>query len=323
MKTDHSKLIRFFLAVYFITLLLFICRIVFYTDLKDYINAGKEAAGRDYSEDWILDSKEPVNLYDISAGDMGGSYAVSKVLPDKMLETDAVYFSTSNLCFKVYVADDLIYSYDTKENLTGKGDGVSYHMVGLGVKDEGKTMRLELETAFSNRRGGRINVIQFGPESQFRYYMMSSNSIAEYLSELMVIFGLVVIVICFVAFRKSSSMRSLWGLGLSATLFGVWSLCDTGVAQLLTGSTYACREIVYGIPHLAAFPMMYFVNNVTRLKRKVYPYLSFAISLICFGWLLFSRYVFGTDLHTMTAVIYFSYVSQLLMFVVLLVDNEL
>lgn len=323
MRTDHSKLIKVFLILYFTVLVLFICRIVFFTDFMDFMNAEKVGSGHDYSTDWILDSGETVDLEDVSAGSLGGSFCVSKVLPNEMSETDSVYLSTSNLCFDVYVEGSLIYSYETKENFTGMGDGVSYHMIGLGTKDTGKLMRIELKTAFANGRGGRINEMQFGPEEQFRYYMERSNFMAEYLSVLMVIFGLVAIGFFFVVFRTSTLMSSLWALGLSAVLFGVWSMCDIGIPQLILGTVYACREIVYGIPHLAIFPMIYFINRVTRMQRKIYLYLSFAISLTCFGWLILSRYVFGTDLHTMTVIIYFSYVSSLLLLIVLLVDNEL
>ena len=323
MKLNHSKLIKACLVLYFAVLALFIARIVFHTDLWDFINAGDKDAGREYSADWMLDSGQRVNLHEIYAGDLGGSFVVSKALPDKMLETDSIYLSTSNLCLKVYVADSLIYSYDTKDNLTGSGDGVSYHMIGLGTKDEGQMIRIEAHTAFSDSRGGRINEVQFGSEEQFRYYMIRSNFTAGCLSVLMVIFGIAVIGIFFMIYSSSPKFRSLWGLGISAVLFGVWSLCDTGLPQLLTGTTYSCREIIYGIPHLAAFPMIYFVDYVTRLRRKRYLYLSFAISVTSFVWLVFSRYSFGTDLHTMNGVIYFSYVSELLLLIILLVDNEL
>ncbi len=323
MGNEHSKLIKACFILYLIILILFTCRIYFFTDLKDFINAEREASGRDYTKDWMLDSGECVNLRDISAGSQGGSYTAVKTLPDDVLETDSLYLSTSNLNFNVYVSDALIYSYKTKDNLTGKGDGVSYHMIGLGSKDRGETVRLEGKTAFANKGGGRINEMQFGPEELFRYYLMRSTFAAESLSVLMVIFGMAVIWFFFVVYKSSPKLRSLWALGLSAVLFGAWSLCDTGMPQLLMGSTYACREIVYGIPHLAIFPMIYFVNYVTRLKRNIYLYISFAISIICFGWLLFSRYVFGADLHTMPQLVYFSYVSGLLILVILLVDNEL
>lgn len=323
MKLNHSKLIKAFLILYFAVLVLFVCRIVFFTDSRVFMHAANEDAANDYSSDWMLDSKEAVDLKETTAGDLGGSFTASKVLPDEMLETDSVYLSTSNLCLRVYVADSLIYSYDTRENLTGYGDGVSYHMIGLGTKDEGQIMRIEAKAAFTDGHGGRFNEVFFGPEEQFRYYMMRSNFAAGSLSMLMVIFGLVVIGFFFMVYGSSPRFRSLWALGLSAVLFGVWSLCDTGLLQLFTGITYSCREIVYCVPHLAAFPMIYFVNYVTRLRRKLYPYLSFAISVTSFAWLVFSRYVFGTDLHTMNGVIYFSYVSELLLLIILLVDNEL
>ena len=317
------KKIRVCIIIYFVILAAFLCRVTFFTDLNDFIHAERNAVERDYSKDWMLDSGQQVDLEDISAGGLGGSFVATKILPDKMLETDSVYLSTSNLRFKVYVNDNLIYSYDTRENLTGMGDGVSYHMIGLGVKDEGDTMRIEAETVFASKRGGRINEIQFGSEEQFRYYMMKSNFVAEYLSVLMVIFGLVVIGFFFAVYKNSPKMRSLWALGLSAVLFGLWSMCDIGMPQLHTGVIYACREMVYGIPHLAAFPMIYFISYVTKAKRKLYLYLSFVISVASFGCLLISRYAFGTDLHTMTGVVYFSYISELMLLIIILVDNEL
>ncbi|MBR5337451.1 MAG: diguanylate cyclase [Lachnospiraceae bacterium] len=322
MKTSRLKLINVFLILYFAALAVFVGHIVFFTDLQGFFNAEKDAEKRDFSTDWTLDSGEGLDLDAVFAGNFGGEYSASKKLPDKMLETDSVYLSTSNLRFKVYVDDSLIYSYDTQENFTGLGDGVSYHMIGLGTKDEGATMRIKAETVFTDGHGGRINLIQYGPEELFRYYMTRSNLVPEGLSILMVIFGLIVIALCLALFRKSSIMRSLWALGLSAVLLGLWSLSDTGMPQLLTGTVYACREVIYGIPHLAVFPMIYFVYYITKTRRKIYLYLSFIISVACFGWLLFSRYYFGADIHTMTATVYFSYISELLMMVVILLDNE-
>ena len=321
-KNDHPKLKIICFILYFAALTFFIGRLIFFTDLQDFINAGNKADLYDYSLDWVLDSGELVNLYDISAGSQGGSFCVSKVLPDKMQETDSVYLSTSNLRFSVFVDDNKIYSYETRENLTGKGDGVSYHMIGLGVKDEGNTIRIEAQAAFDDGRGGNINELRYGTEEQFRYYMMRRNLVAESLSVLMVIFGLIAIVVFFVIRRTSPMFRPLWALGLSAVIFGLWSICDTGMPQLLVGNIYTCREIVYLLPFLAIFPMIYFVNCITKTRRNIYLYLSFLISMCCFGWLLFSRYVLGTDLHTMTGPIYFTYVSGITMLTVLLVDNE-
>ncbi len=323
MRKNISIPLKICLTVYFLVLAAFLSRIIFFTDFMDFINIGRTVSSCDYSTDWIIDSGEQVNLKDFAAGSRGGSYSVSKILPDDMLETDSVYLSTSNIKLDIYVDNDLIYSYDTRENLTGKGDGVTYHMIGLGSKDEGKTIRIDIATVFDNRHGGRINEVYFGPEEQFRYYMMRSNLVGDALSALMVVFGIVVLTVYFMVSKTSSVLRSLWALGITAILFGFWSLCDIGMPQLLSGTVYACREVVYGLPHLAIFPLIYFVNYVTRPKRKIFLYLSYGISLSSFAGLVFSRYVFGADLHTMTEVVYFSYVSGLIIFVALLVDNEI
>ncbi|MBR5967121.1 MAG: diguanylate cyclase [Lachnospiraceae bacterium] len=323
MTTKGAKLLNALLILYLIILAAFMSRIIFFTDLKDFAVLDEEAKKHDFSRDWLFDSGEIEGLLDKAAGARGGSYTVTKTLPAKMSENDSVYLSTSNLRFKVYVNDSLIYSYDTVENLTGMGDGVSYHMIGLGTKDENGVMRIEAESVFENNRGGRVNEMWFGPEEQFRYYMLRTNFAGESLSILMIIFGLTVIAIFLFVYKSSLLLRSVWGLGLSAVLFGIWNLADTGMPQLFSGTIYACREIVYGIPHLAVFPMIYFVNYVTKVKRKLYLYLSFVLSVLGFGALMFARFVFGTDLHTMTGLVYFAYISDLLILIVLLIDNEL
>ena len=323
MNKKTSVLTKICVIAYCILLTLFLTRILVFSDLKDFLRSGRNGLSVDFSEGWMLDSGEEVDINNISAGKLGGELKISKALPDTMEETDSIYFSTSNLNFRVYVDGDLIYSYNTRENMTGTGDGVSYHMIGLGIKDEGKTVVIDGKAAFNDGHGGRINIIQYGAEEQFRYYVMKSNMVGLALSVLMVVFGVVVIAFYFGMSRNNTIMRPLWGLGLSAILFGIWSLCDTGVPQLLTGTIYTTREIVYGILHFASFPIIYFIYCITKTKRKTFLYISFLASSFCFGYLLIWRYVFGADFHNMVGVLYCSYATELLIMVVMLVDNEI
>ncbi|MCR5357124.1 MAG: sensor domain-containing diguanylate cyclase [Lachnospiraceae bacterium] len=322
MRSNSTKLIRVTLIVYFVILVLFVCHVYLRTDLREFLHESKKEAGRDYADGWMLDSGEYIDVDEVSAGSLGGRMVISKVLPESMSETDAIYFSTSNLKFKVYVDKQLIYSYDTAENITGTGDGISYHMIGLGTKDEGDEVLIEAETVFATGTGGRINEMQFGPEELYRYSLMRRSLFGFNMSILMVIFGVVIIAFYFGMSKKSVMMRSLWALGLSVILFGFWSLCDTGIPQFLTGTTYAARETVYGILHMAGFPLIYFVSTKTKQKKQIYICLSFIATLLSCSWLLISRYVFGTDMHTMVAVIYISYGVQLLLLIVMLADNE-
>lgn len=323
MRSKSSVLIRAILIIYFLILAVFILHVFFSADVQGFMLADKEASGRDYTADWTMDPEGYVDIDEISAGKFGGSFVISKTLPDTMLETDSIYFSTSNLRFKVYVDDALIYSFDTKENITGNGDGISYHMIGLGTKDEGRTVRIEGESAFADKKGGRINEMQYGSEELYRYSTMRRNIIGYYLSILMILFGVVIIAFYFGMFRKNKRLRALWALGLSAILFGFWSLCDTGIPQLLTGMTYAAREMVYGVLHLAGFPIVCFVYSVTKHRRKVFLYLSMLTTVLCCGWLMIARSVFGMDMHNMLYVIYFSYAAQLTWLVVMIASNEL
>lgn len=323
MNYSQSKSIKACVVIYFIVIILFFGYICFFTDFTDFMRIVKTSSSRDFTSGWKLESGEEVDLSEFVAGNYGGSFRLCKKLPGKMFETDALYFSTSNLCFDIYVDDDCIYSFKTKENLTGMGDGISFHMIGLGIKDHGATVIIDGETAFSNKHGGRINEMRFGPEELYRYYILRSKSLEVCLSLLLIIFGVVIIAFYFGMAEKSTMMKSLWALGLSAIMFGLYSICDTGTPQLLTGVTYASRDIVYLIIHLAGFPMIYFINCITKSRRPVFLYFSFAISILSFGGLLVSWNVFGIDLHRMVKLIFLSYGLQLAIIIIMLIDNEI
>ncbi|MBO4900821.1 MAG: sensor domain-containing diguanylate cyclase, partial [Lachnospiraceae bacterium] len=301
----------------------FLVRICFFTDLTDFMRSNRVIEDHDYSEGWILDSGEIVDLNKISAGQYGGSYSVSKQLPASLEYVDDLCFSTSNVRFDIYIEDELIYSYDTHENMTGNGYGIAYHVIHLSPADVNGTIRIDVATVFDNNRGGRFNEVLLTSQNEYRNYILRSNLSGFLLSGLLVLFGLVIIVFFFGTQRKNKATRSLWALGVAAVLSGLWSLADTGIPQLLIGSVFASREIIYGVLHLAVFPMLYFTNSITRPKRRIYLVLSFITSIISFFVILFCRYVLGMDMHVMVGLVYFSYATALIWFSVMLVDNAL
>ncbi|SCY26066.1 diguanylate cyclase (GGDEF) domain-containing protein [Lachnospiraceae bacterium XBB2008] len=308
--------------VYFLLLTAFLVRVCFFTDIGEFLNARKNGLAHDYSEGWSLDSGESVDLDTVAASKYGGSMTVSKVLPDKVEYTDDLCFSTSNLKLTVYLEQTPVYSYDTKENLTGKGYGIAYHIIQLSPSDAGKTVKIEAETVFDNHKGGRFNEILLSSQDEYRYFIMRNGLAGYLLSMILIFFGLVVIFVYFGTHRKNPTTETLWALGLSSVLFGLWALADTGTPQILTGSIFLSREMVYGILHMAEFPLILFANSITKPKRRIYLVLSFLTSIISFSAILFSRYALGLDMHVMVGIIYFSYASALIWFAVILIDNE-
>ncbi len=323
MKQRSVKLLRTVNIFYFLLLALFLYHVLFFTDMQDFIMAGKESGDRIYNTGWYLENGERVDLCDLVCGKLGGSYTVTKTLPRIMSETDSVYLSTSNLNFDVYVEDEQIYSYTTSENITGMGDGISYRMIGLGTRDEGKTIRIDARSSFADGSGGRINDMQYGKEELYRYSVISSNALTAFFSVIIMIFGIVLIIFYFGMFKEKKLVKSLWALGVSAVLMGFWSLFDTGIPQLTIGSIYASREIAYLMLHLACFPLVYFINSKTKQKKPIFSFLSLAFTVIFLGSVLFLRYVLGTDMHLMEPLIYLSFGSHILLIVIMLLENEL
>ena len=81
MRSNLDKLMKVCVFVYFIILILILGHVCFYTDMWEFVHADKEAANRDFTSDWILDTGETVEIDVITAGKLGGGFTASKTLP--------------------------------------------------------------------------------------------------------------------------------------------------------------------------------------------------------------------------------------------------
>ncbi|MBR6380985.1 MAG: diguanylate cyclase [Lachnospiraceae bacterium] len=322
MKRQSLNLTKCCVLIYLMLIVLLAFHIGLATDIGDFFGSASHLKDYDFSEGWTANGM-PVNVNAYSAGYFGGRVVYEKTLPNVLERNDSLCISTSNLQMQVYFGQEMVYAYDTRENFSGYGDGIAYHVINLTPEYAGQNLRIEAQTAFRDGTGGRINEVACCTPEEYRYCLMDREFFPCLASLVMILLGILALAGYFGLHRKNKMMRRLWAMGLSAILFGLWNLMDTGVPQYLTGMVIAGRTQVYSLLHLAIFPLIYFVHSVTRVKRPVLLWLSFGTAWISILGLLFARFSLGIDMHQLVPLIYFSYGSGLLWMCVILADNEI
>ena len=318
------KKINFSLLIYICLLVSALIYMIFFTDI----------ARHDYSDEvislskgWVLVSNGERMHFDVdklSASQYGDSASLNALLPlDESLYYDKdLCFWSDNARFHVFIDGKEVYSYEPVANITGNGYGRAYHTVQLTKEDAGKSIDIELKTVFDDHTGGKIGGFSLANGINYTRYVAERLFPACCLSVLIIFFGLLMVAIFLWIPDKSALPYDVGKLGISALLGGVWSLSQSGIMQLLTGRPVGYRIIEYFALVLLAYPLSCFVNSVTRLKRKIYPRIALAATILMLSFQLFMRLVNGTDMHRLLPFNSAMYVAIFVMEAYMLFDNE-
>lgn len=319
MQTRQSWRDVFCIVAYIIVCLVLVDYVVRFTDAFDNL-PGRVAS--DFASDWRTEDGQSVDADRISAGEFGGSVVIEKELPQTLRYHDDFCFASNNARVTVWVAGRLTYFFDTKENLTGRGYGTTYHTVGLAPGDAEQTIRIELVSVFDSHEGGRLGEIKICDSANYLRLLAERRFLAGGISGLIIFFGLLMIVVFIWMPKKAALPYDLAALGTAAVIFGIWCGIDTGSPQLLTGGIYVYRVLDYFLLPLTEYPTVRFVTSLTKKKRGIYSRIMLFASM-GFEAVLLSLRIFGRrDLHSFTPIAHVSYFVCLAVIVALLVDNN-
>ncbi len=308
----------------YIVLSIMIATMLFAAMLLSTDNSSSEASRpiRAFSEGWTQDPRTDYLIDNLKCGSFSTDRGLSKKLPEDLTDTDALCFSSQNCNLKVFIEDKEVYSFTSRENLTGVGYGSKVHAVGLGKADAGKTVTFYYRAVYEGMASGRIYGVYLSPTIDFFRFQIGNMGLSVFFSLLTVFFGLVLVLIHLSITDKEALPFNVIGLGFFALIMGIWLLIDTNFLQLLTGTVYVLRDIRMTILFLAGYPLAAFVNSMTRLKRGIYLHLSFFLSMGALAFLLILRYAYGIDMiesHSKTLIVYVA--LMLLLIVIMLVEN--
>ncbi len=250
---------------------------------------------RDLSDNWQTLSGHSIDTDYFSLKDCDGVAEIVKPLPKDITDNDDLCFESDNVNLEVYINNELKYSYETTENLTGMGYGYAFHTVGLNRDMKGKLLRFKYTSVTPQSNRGKITNIYVGPAADYIHKNIADNILSFLLTLLIIFFGAALILVWAGISKKSDLPVDILDLGVASVLMGFWLMSNIKVMQLLSGKVILWRVIDRMAIILAMYPFIRFFNSITRLKRKIYIYLAFLQTTGLGVSLLVMRYIFGID----------------------------
>ncbi len=288
---DHNRVFLVTFAV--LSLFLIVYLIVIATGYDR-----QSAALRSFGEGW---SDQYGNVYlidDVKVDDTGVSPVVSKTLPDDIANSDCLCFETYNIDVFVSVDGERIYTFESKENITGKGYGTAYHEVGLSSAFAGKTVDVSFCRSNMNVRTkrGHIQKLYIGEAVDYVHMILWSNIVPIIASGLITFFGIVFLLIGMVISDNERLPFDLVSLGLTSLIVGLWLILLTNVFQIITNHIYVVRVLNRFLILLSGVPLVSFFSSLTRKKRRIYTIIEAWISVGVIATIVILRYAAGIDM---------------------------
>ncbi len=280
-------------AVFAVIVLLTVLYVVLFTDFffSDY----REDL-RSFSDNWKISEGQWVNLDKIDVSDFGGRIELSKPLPSSTTDADSLCFESSNVNLKVSLGDKEIYSFNSKENLTGMGYGHTFHEVGLSAVSAGKELTLVYESCGKTINKGSITGVYLGPAANYMHMNVIHRAVQFILTLSIIFFGVLIIIIYIMIPDKDEMPFDIGKLGEGSFLIGLWLLSGAGMLQLLLGNVYVWRILSCVTLILSGFPFISFFNSMTRTRRQIFEVLAFSITLLLEFSIILIRYIPRIDM---------------------------
>jgi diguanylate cyclase (GGDEF)-like protein len=276
-----------------------------------------------YSGNWLDESGNWVIIDEVLVGRYGGKVTLFNTLPDHLDEGDNLFFETKNVNIRAFIDDREVYSFTTRENLTGMGYGIAFHEIVLSEDCAGKTLRFEYEGVSSQEYSGTVMKVYIGPSRDYLCVILNERGSRFFNSMLIIFFGFLMMAIWLFLRDKSRLAFDMVALGGVSILMGLWTLINTNCLLILTGHIFVWRVLSILLIPTIGYPVICFCNSFTKVKRKVYEYIAFFVSGIAEVLLIALRMFYGID---MTNTVIYAALAVLLtdaiLFAILSIDNK-
>lgn len=270
------------------------------------------------STGWIASDGKSVDLSDLSS--LSSKENLSHIIPENIHNSDALNFNSHNVHFAVYIDGNEIYSYYPSDNMTGRGNGDTYHSIPLAEEYAGEEIILEVEPVYVHESASTFNDVMIGQQNAYYRYIFREYTLSFYLSVFLMFFGAALLLLRF-GLTGIASRVNIRAIGLSTLLFGLWASVETTVPTLIFGHSEIWRGLDYFTIPLAEYPFLVFVNSVTVKRKQIYDNIAFAITFVCYTLTTICRIALGIDLHNLPF-FFISYVLQIILIIVILYDNH-
>ncbi len=291
--------------------------VLFFTD---FFNSSYRENLKDFSDNWKNADGNWYDLDKIIPEDFGGRIEMVKPLPSSTLDAFSLCFESENVNLKVFLGPKELYSFESKENLTGMGYGTTFHEVGLSAAAAGKELTLIYEPCGDGAMDGRISGVYLGPASDYIHMNVISRAAQFILTLSIIFFGVLIFLIWLILPDKTNMPFDIAKLSIGSFLIGAWLLSGSGIMQLLTGTTSIWRILNHLPILLSCYPFVAFFNSMTSTRRKAYEVIGFVATVLIESSIITLRYVMGIDMmltftahEAVTAIFTFAIVLAILL----------
>ncbi len=276
----------------------------------------------DFSEGWKTGTGSVIDINKVDTLDPDDGVVLTKVLPDTIQHNDSLCFIGNNAVLKVYIDDEPVYHFERMLNYSGYGYGTAYNSINLTPDMAGKTVRIELKSAFRNGRGGRLRMMSIEPEKVYKGRFAKGQIIPYIVSVTISIIGVFLMLMAILLNFVGERLR-LFMLGLTALLIGIWLANDTCFWRLVADEVKLSRDIDYLFMHMWALPLGLFVYLVTKERKRIFVVLTVLFFLFDTTILLTMRFAFDRDMSRLFMIVAVYMVASAVLMTVMIVSDSI
>lgn len=189
----------------------------------------------------VLDSDSKVtSLNDWSFGD---SIAYT-VLPESLKENDVICFKSDLSFVKVYIDNNLIYSFgDPVEIPYGKTPGSIWNIVKLDSEFSGKTLTIQIDSPYEKYMN-KFNAVIYGSEDDIVLYILKQCLPLLLCSIITFCFGILLLFLSIFVYRDSKTIV-FQALALLMIITSIWGVAESWFLQFYIGNGFLITQICF------------------------------------------------------------------------------
>lgn len=192
-------------------------------------------------------------------------------IPKDMRGTQGLVFRSKNVYVKGYIGERLVYETDMAEApFDMNSPGTRWNVIHLADKEAGKQLELRIVQAYQDGRA-RVDNLYLGDWAALLLFVIQSKAFGLFVGILILFAGF----LCMVAdvllnVRNRKRDRSLFHLGLFATLAALWCLIETNVFQLFVNNIRLLQLVDNMLLVMGALPLFFYMEETYHIfKNKV------------------------------------------------------
>jgi diguanylate cyclase (GGDEF)-like protein len=277
-------------------IIIIVCTCLFNQSNSDFNVSGLSDCAL-YNDNWTISTKNDSSEYDT----LPSSYKTdgeSDVWLSKTVETDSVGKSIGFFSFQqqieVYVGDEKIYEFVPTEGVKSLTPGNKWNFIQLDHYIVPCVVTVHVKECYSSTQ---INIpcFYYGTQAGILLTYLRRESLHLLASALMIMFGIILVIFCFMYRKKTEFEKIILWLGLFSTFRGLWTLIEANVYSFFFARLLLVSQFSYMLLKISIIAFLEFVDysfhNGTSKTIKVLV----TISVIEFWVSLFGQYVLGID----------------------------